>query len=78
MKQQVVLAHAIRQTETPAVLDSWVTNTNAVEILCPQKFIPTYRVAHEMSYHFIVPLKLYHSIDVANVRMENAIDVTSL
>ena len=30
----------------------------------------TYRVAHEMSYHFIIPLKLcHHSIDVANVRV---------
>ena len=37
MKQQVALAHTIRQTETPAVLDSWVTNKTAVEILCPQK-----------------------------------------
>jgi hypothetical protein len=42
MKQQVVLAHTIRQTETPAVLDSWVTNTTALEILCPQKCILTY------------------------------------
>ena len=29
-----------------------------------------YRVAHEMSYHFIIPLKLQHrSNDVANVRV---------
>jgi hypothetical protein len=42
VKQQVVLTHTIRQAKTPAVLDSWVTDTTAVEIVCPQKFVPTY------------------------------------
>ena len=32
--------------------------------------VAIYRVAHEMSYNFIIPLKLQHrSIDVANVRV---------
>jgi DNA-directed RNA polymerase alpha subunit len=34
------------------------------------EFYLIYMVAHEMSYHFLIPLKLYHhSIDVANVRV---------
>jgi hypothetical protein len=37
MKGQFVLTHSIRQTEFPALLDSWVTNTPSVKMLCPQK-----------------------------------------
>lgn len=37
MKQQFVLAHTIRQTEIPALLECWVKNTPFVKILYPQK-----------------------------------------
>jgi len=38
MKRQfVVVTHTNRQTEIPALLDSWVTNTPAAKMLCPQK-----------------------------------------
>jgi hypothetical protein len=37
MKQQFVITLTIRQTEIPALLDSWVTNTPSVKMLCPQK-----------------------------------------
>jgi hypothetical protein len=38
-KQQIVVAHTIRQTEIPALLDSWVINTPSVKLLCSQKRI---------------------------------------
>jgi len=37
MKQQFVLAHTIRQTKIPALLECWVKNTSYVKILYPQK-----------------------------------------
>ena len=37
MKRQFVVTHTIRQTEIPTLLDSWVTNTPSVKILCRQK-----------------------------------------
>jgi hypothetical protein len=37
MKRQFVVTHAIIQTEIPTLIDSWVTDTHAVKILCPQK-----------------------------------------
>jgi hypothetical protein len=37
MKQQFVVTHTIRQTEIPALLDSWVTNAPSVKMLQPQK-----------------------------------------
>jgi len=42
MKQQFVIAHAIRQTEISTLLDSWVTNTPSVKILYPQKIASPY------------------------------------
>jgi hypothetical protein len=42
MKQQFVVAHTIRQTEIPAVLDCWVTNTPSVKILCQRKVTSAY------------------------------------
>ena len=39
MKQQFVVTHTIRQIKIPALLDSWVTNTPSVKMLCPQKEI---------------------------------------
>jgi len=32
MKQQFVITHTVHQTEIPALLDSWVTNTPSVKI----------------------------------------------
>ena len=37
MKRQSVITQAICQTEIPALLDSWATNTLSVKMLCPQK-----------------------------------------
>jgi hypothetical protein len=37
MKWQFVITHTILQTEVSALLDSWVTNTPSVKMLCPQK-----------------------------------------
>ena len=49
MKKQFVLTHAIRPTEIPAFLESWVTNTSSVKMLCPQKIASTYIfVKHSM------------------------------
>ena len=39
MKQQFVATHTIRQMETPALLNSWVTNTPYVKTFYPQKKI---------------------------------------
>ena len=36
-KQQLVVTHTKRQTETPALPGSWVTNRIAVKMLRPQK-----------------------------------------
>jgi hypothetical protein len=36
MKRQFVITRTVCQTEIPALLDSWVTNTPSVERLCPQ------------------------------------------
>jgi hypothetical protein len=38
MERQFVVTHAIRQTEIPPLLDSWVTNTPPAKMLCPQKY----------------------------------------
>jgi hypothetical protein len=49
MKQQFAVTHTICQSEIPALLDSWVTNTPSVKILHPQKiaipyiFVKTWR-----------------------------------
>jgi len=37
MEQQLVVSHTIRQTEIPALLDSWVTNAPSVKMFCPQQ-----------------------------------------
>ena len=37
MKQQFVATHTICQTEIPTLIDSCVTNTTSVKMLCPQK-----------------------------------------
>jgi hypothetical protein len=43
LKGQSLVTHTIRQTEIPALLDSWVTITSSVKILCPQtKCLPLY------------------------------------
>jgi len=34
--QQLIVRHSIRQTEIPALVDSWVKNTLSVKISCPQ------------------------------------------
>ena len=39
IKQQSVVTHTIRQTETPALPDSWATNTSSVKMLCQKKKI---------------------------------------
>jgi len=36
MKQQFVVTYTIRQTQISELLDSWVTNTPYVKMLCPQ------------------------------------------
>jgi len=36
MRQKFVATHTLRQTEVPALLDSWVTNTPFVRIPCPE------------------------------------------
>jgi hypothetical protein len=41
-KQQFVLTHTIRQSEIPALLDSWITNTSSVKMLPPQKIAWSY------------------------------------
>jgi hypothetical protein len=38
MKRQFV-THTIRQTEIPGLLDSWITDTHSVKMLCPRKEI---------------------------------------
>jgi hypothetical protein len=37
MERQFVVTQTIRQTEIPALLDSWVTNTPSVRTLYQQK-----------------------------------------
>jgi len=37
MKQQFAVTHTVRQTELPALLDSWFTNIPSVKMLCQQK-----------------------------------------
>jgi hypothetical protein len=39
MKRQIVLTHAIRETEILALPASWVTKTPSVKELCSQKFL---------------------------------------
>jgi hypothetical protein len=41
-KRQFIVTHTIRQTEIPALMDSCVTNTPSVKMLCPQKNISFY------------------------------------
>ena len=49
MGKQFVVTHAICPTEIPALLDSWVTNTPSVKMLCPQKIPSPYIfVKHDM------------------------------
>lgn len=42
LKQQVVITHIFRQTEIPTLLDSWFTNTPAINMSCPQKTVYAY------------------------------------
>ena len=35
MKRQFVITHTIRQAKIPTLLDSWVTNTPSLKMLCP-------------------------------------------
>ena len=39
LKKQFVIihTHTLRQTEMPALIDSWATNTPSVKMWCPQK-----------------------------------------
>jgi hypothetical protein len=37
MKWQFIVMHTVRQIQISALLDSWITNTPSVEMLCPQK-----------------------------------------
>ena len=37
MEQQFVVTHTICQSDIPALLDSRVTNTPSVKMLCPEK-----------------------------------------
>jgi len=37
MRWQFVITHAILHTEFRTLLDSWVTDTPAIKMLCPQK-----------------------------------------
>jgi len=37
MKQQIAVTPATHQTKIPALLDSWVTDTSSVKMLCLQK-----------------------------------------
>jgi len=36
MKWQFIVTHTIRQTQIPALPDSWAANTPSVKMLCPQ------------------------------------------
>jgi hypothetical protein len=42
MKQQAVITYTIRQTEIPALLHNWVTNTPSVKTLCARKIACRY------------------------------------
>jgi hypothetical protein len=42
MEQQFFVTHTVRENEIPALLDSWVTNTPSVKMLCPQKIAYLY------------------------------------
>ena len=37
MKRQFFVNHTVTKSDISALLDSWVTNTASVEMLCPQK-----------------------------------------
>lgn len=37
IKQQFVITHTIHHTDIHTLLDSWVTKTPPVKMLCPQK-----------------------------------------
>jgi hypothetical protein len=69
MKQQFVVTHTIRQTEIPALLDRWVTNTPSVKMPCPQKNCLTFYFHKnitclnvgllKLGQVFLSPVKLY-------------------
>jgi hypothetical protein len=70
MAQQFFVAHAIRQTEIPASLDSRVTNTPSVKLFCQQKSACRYISAKNLNilcagllkidkFLFVYALKLY-------------------
>jgi len=42
MKEQFVVTYTIRSTEIPALLDSWVTNTRSIKMLCPKNLASPY------------------------------------
>jgi len=50
MQQQLVVTHTIRQTEIPALLDSWVTNASSVKVLCPQQIACPYIFVNYTNY----------------------------
>jgi hypothetical protein len=69
MQQQLVVTHTIRQTEIPALLDSWVTNAPSVKMFCPQQIACPYFHKVYIIYKgvgpfiisqvFMSPIKLY-------------------
>jgi len=64
--------HTFRKTEIPALLDSWVTNTPSVKVLCPKKLLLLmFPEKHEvlmfwsiedLPSFFLSPLKLYRPV----------------
>jgi hypothetical protein len=50
MKRRFFLTHTVRQTYILASLDSWVTNTPSVKMLCPQNMACPYTVLSEIRF----------------------------
>ena len=56
LEQQFVVTHAIRHTEIPTLLDSWVTNTPSVKILCSQTNCLSLHFRENMTCLSVAPL----------------------
>jgi len=75
MKQQIVVTHVIRQTDTLALPDSWVRNIPSVTIFCPQKLFSLYLLKNTTSLSFdkTHPIVLRNDKSIHSVKAQHSI-----
>jgi len=58
VKRQFAVTHTNRQTEIPALPDSWVNNKPYFKVLCPQKHCFSLHFRKTITYLSVGPLRI--------------------